>query len=170
MSELKTETAKEIKEEAQDAVGDVIETAETVILRARKLARRGTLAYVGLFGMAFDAAAKRVGKLTEGREELVADLVKRGELLETRAVIAARDAGERVSKIYVEGAEKVRDIVPAPLKTAANDRVEDLEAEVEKLSRKIKAMNAKAAKATKTTTTKTTTKTTTPKKVAKKAA
>jgi len=158
MTKLKTKTAKEIKAETVDA----IESAESAILRARKLARRGTLAYVGMFGMAYDMAAKRVAKLSEGREELVSDLVKRGEKLETQAVVAAKDAGERATKFYAEGTEKVLDVVPAPLKRAANDRVEDLEAEVEKLSRKIKAMNAKA--------TKTTTKKTPIRNVAKKAA
>ena len=155
MTTLKTETAKDIKATAVDA----IEATESTLLKARKVARTGALAYVGMFGMAFDFASKRVSKLTEGREELMADLVKRGETLEGQALTAANDAKGRVTKLYTEGSEKVRDVVPG----LKGDRVEELEGEVEKLSKKIKALNAKTSK---TAAKKTTTK----KTVAKKAA
>ena len=154
MTKLKTETAKEIKEDAVEA----IEATETFVLKARDIATKGARAYVGMFGMAYEMAAKRVAKLTEGREELFNDLVKRGEVIEKQALVAANDAKTRVVKLYSEGTEKVMDFVPT-----RGDRVEELEAEVEKLSKKIKALNAKA------TTTKTTTKTT-KKAAAKKAA
>ena len=151
MTKLKTELAKEIKEETVDA----IEATESFVLKARDVATttltRGARAYVGLFGLAYDRASARFAKLTAGREELMTDLVKRGEVIEKQALVAANDAKARVVKLYAEGAEKVRDVVPT-----RGERVEELEAEVEKLSKKIKAMNAKAA--SKTTTKKTATK------------
>ena len=151
---MKTELAKDVKNETVEA----IEATETFVLRARDIARKGARAYVGLVGLAYQRAAERFAKLTEGSDELFADLVQRGEVIEKQALVAANDAKDRVVKLYSEGAEKVRDVIPA-----REDRVEELEAQVEKLSKKIKAMNSK-------TTAKTTTKTTAKKTPAKKAA
>ena len=143
MTELKTETAKEIKDEAVEA----IEAAETVILRARTLARRGFRAYVGVLGMAYDRAAKRFEKVTSGSEELFGELVERGEVIEREALVKAREARVKAAEMVETATTRVR-------KTVANDRVEDLEGEVETLNKKLKAVNAKV-KATKTTTAKT---------------
>ena len=148
---MKTELAKDVKKETTDA----IEATETFVLKARDIARKGARAYVGLFGFAYQRATERFAKLTEGSDELFADLVKRGEVIEKQALVAANDAKGRVVKLYTEGTEKVRDALPT-----REARVEELEAEVEKLSKKIKAMNAKTTKA----------KTTTKKVPAKKAA
>lgn len=162
MSELKTQTAKEIKDEAVDA----IEAGETLVLKARTLASRGARAYVGLWGLAYDTAAKRIAKLGtklgEGREELMDDLVARGEVIERQALVAANDAKARVVKFTSERTETIRDILPT-----REARVEELQAEVEKLSKTIKAMKTKTAKTAKTTT-KVTPKTTA-KKVSKAA-
>ena len=148
---MKTEIAKDIKDETVDA----IEATETFVLKARDMAAKGARAYVGLFGLAYDRAAKRFAKLTEGSDELFGDLVKRGEVIERQALVAANDAKGRVVKLYAEGSEKVREALPA----RGGERVEELEAQVEKLSKKIKALNAKSdAKVTKTTTKKATTK------------
>ena len=150
----KTETAKELTTEVVDA----IEETEAVILRARRLAHTGFRAYLGLFGKTYDFAKGRVEKrlaqlneLTGEREELMEDLVKRGETLEAQAIVAANDARAKVVELVAEGAERVRDIVPA---SSREDRVEELEAQVEKLNAKIRAAS-KTAKAKTTTTKKT---------------
>ena len=146
MTKLKTDTAKEIKEEAVEA----IEAAETLVLRTRKLARKGFRAYVGLLGMAYDRAAKRFEKVTEGSEELFGELVERGEVLEREALVKAREARIKATEALDTAAARIR-------RATSEDRVEELEAEVQKMDRKLKAVSAKAKASAKPTTTKKTT-------------
>ena len=117
---MKTELAKDVKQETTEA----IEATETFVLKARDIAAKGARAYVGLFGFAYERAAKRFAKMTEGSDDLFADLVKRGEVIEKQALVAANDAKSRVVKLYAEGSEKVRDAIPT-----RGERVEELEAE-----------------------------------------
>lgn len=130
---------------------------KTIDFDAVKLAaRRGTLAYVGLYGAAFEMAKTRFEnaktQLESARKNsgtFFDTLVAKGEELEAKAGDMMKDTQEKVSKTYEEGTERVKSVLP---KTAAN-RVEELEAEIATLNKKIVAMSKKSRPAAKKTTT-----------------
>jgi len=68
-------------------------------------------------------------------------LVARGETLESQALNLAKGARVKATETFTATTSKVRGVLP----TASNDRVEELEAEINKLNKKISAMAKKAA-------------------------
>ncbi|HNR76829.1 MAG TPA: hypothetical protein PKM48_06840, partial [Parvularculaceae bacterium] len=68
--------------------------------------------------------------------ELFGDLVEKGEEVEATAKEQMVDVRDRAKGVYGAGFEKVRAFIPA---RAANDRVKELEAEVEALTKKLEA-------------------------------
>lgn len=120
-------------------------------LKPVQSARRVRRAYVGLHGLAFERAQLRFAKAKAMTETLFADLVVKGEALEGKAVVAAKDAQDKAEKTYADTAQKVRGVIPS-VNLGAKRGVEELEAEVEALSAKLEGLKAKPAKAKKTAT------------------
>lgn len=118
------------------------ETTETPVKRATAAMRKGTLAYLGLYGAAYEAAQTRFTKVRETSGDTFEDFAKKGEVLETKAQDLFKDAQEKMSETYGKNTKKIRSMLPK----AANDRVEKLEGEIKALNKKIVSMT-KASKA-----------------------
>lgn len=116
---------------------------------AAELARKGTRAYVGLYGYAFDRAKSRFEQVRAftktSTTTLFDELVEKGEGVESQAATLFKAAQNKTLKTYSEKAEKVK----AALPKFANDRVSELEAEVIVLNKKITALSKKAKMARK---------------------
>lgn len=107
--------------------------------------RKGTLAYLGLYGFAAERAAKRAEQVkalyTNATNGLFDDLVSHGEKVEELALETAKTAQKRVVETFETTTSKVKAAVPF----GANDRVEELEAEIVTLNEKITALSKKAS-------------------------
>ena len=101
--------------------------------------RKGALAYVGLYGAAYEAAKTRFETARNATDGLFDSLVEKGESIETAAVVLAKGAQLKATETFTTSTEKVRGVLP----TASNDRVEELESEITKLNKKIAAMAKK---------------------------
>jgi polyhydroxyalkanoate synthesis regulator phasin len=140
--------------------------------------RQGWLAWLGAHKTAYDLAQDGVQKLMNGREELVDELVQKGEEVETFAQDNIKKARGYVEPRLNEVNEKVSGIsskVFARSTEEATDRVADLSEEVAKLTKTVSALSRKvntvAKPAAKKAAPKRATKTTAKKAVpAKKAA
>ena len=131
----------------------------------RATARKSALAYVGLYGLAYERAQLRLDQLKTGTGTLVETLIKRGEVIEEKGLELTKDARAKATELRKETVETVSKVVPLDkVMNRADRRVEELEAEVKTLNKKIKALSKKAA-TPRATTTKTQTA-----KTAKKAA
>ncbi|HNS86144.1 MAG TPA: hypothetical protein PKH09_04510 [Parvularculaceae bacterium] len=112
------------------------ETVEATELNAVEAIRKGWLAYLGAYGLAFERAKPAIANLKTKYAELFGDLVEKGEEVEATAKEQMVDVRDRAKGVYGAGFEKVRAFIPA---RAANDRVKELEAEVEALTKKLEA-------------------------------
>ena len=115
--------------------------------------RQGWLAWLGAHKTAFDYAQDGVSKLMNGREELVEELVQKGEEVEglaqgnmekVRGLVEPRfnEATARFNEV----SEKVTDIrnkVVSRVSTDSTDRVEELSTEVAKLAKSVTALSRK---------------------------
>ena len=115
-------------------------------------ARKGALAYVGLYGYAYDRAKFRFEQAREfattsttSTTGFFGELVEKGEVVEVEATKIFKNAQVQALKTYGEGSEKVKNVLPK----FANDRVSELEAEVVALNKKIAALSKKAKTAKK---------------------
>lgn len=138
-----------------------VETAQKETLKATALLRKGVLAYVGLHGAAYERAKFRFEQVRGQADGLFDTFVEKGEELEAKATIFAKDAQEKATDTFNDTTAKVRGVLP----TASNDRVAELEAEVAALNKKISSLAKKAPKKTPAKKVKMTTE-----KVVKKAA
>jgi len=123
------------KKTAKKTTKKTVKSAKKVEAKTTSALRKGTLAYLGLYGeqvKAFYANA------TDG---LVEDLIARGEKVEKLVVGTAKTAQERAVETFETTTDKVKSVVPF----GANDRVEELEAEIKTLNKKISALSKKAA-------------------------
>jgi len=116
--------------------------AQKETLKATALLRKGALAYIGLHGAAYERAKFRFEQVRGQADGLFDTFVEKGEELEAKATIFAKDAQIKASATFSDTTAKVRGVMP----TASNDRVEELEAEVIALNKKISALTKKAAK------------------------
>ena len=126
-------------------------TAKKVEAKTTSALRKGTLAYLGLYGFAAERATKRAEQVkalyataTDGFFE---DLVSHGEKVEGLALGTAQTAQKRVIETFETATSKVKAAVPF----GANDRVEELEAEIATLNKKITALSKKASTSRKKT-------------------
>jgi len=126
---------------------------KTEAVKPTALLRKGALAYIGLYGAAFEAAKTRFATVRSSTDGLFDELVEKGTDIEAKASVFAKGAQLKATDRFSASTAKVRSVLP----TASNDRVEELEAEVTKLNKKIAAMAKKkaAAKRVKITTEKT---------------
>ena len=120
--------------------------AEVETFDVRKTARKTALAYVGLFGLAYERAQFRAEQLRKASGELFETLVDKGETLEKQGLELTKDAREKATELMGEGMDTVKNVVPFGRET----RVEELEAEVKALNKKIAALSKKASTPRKT--------------------
>ena len=150
---VKTSAKKTVKS-AKKTASKTADAVETRTQRATAILRKGALAYVGLYGAAYERAKMRTAQVRTAAdkaraqgEEFFGDLVVKGEKIEKQAGKMAKDAQGTVVETYEETSGKVRSFVPSKiLPFSANDRVEELEAEVAALNKKISALSTKTAK------------------------
>ena len=139
-------TAKKAVKKTAKKVEKTVETTESRIVRARTIARKGALAYVGIYGAAYERAQMRFGQLKNSTDGLFDQLVERGEVIEAKATETIKGTRAVVTERFEEGTDKVKSFLPA----SANDRVEELQSEIEALNKKIVALGKKAKTSAKT--------------------
>lgn len=122
-------------------------TVEVKEINAAEAIRKGWLAYLGAYGLAFDRAKPALKTLTEKYADFFGDLVEKGEEVEATAKEQIIDARDRAKGVYGAGVEKFRAFIP--VRGAANDRVKELEAEVEALNKKLAATAKKTVRTAK---------------------
>ncbi len=115
--------------------------------KPKSFLRRSALAYVGLYGMAYDRAQLRRKQARALTETLFEDLSERGEATLTQAELMVKQARIGAWKNYASTADKVTEILPIPVKS----KVEKLEDELAALEARFKRMTevAKPAKSKK---------------------
>jgi hypothetical protein len=155
-------SAKKTVKSAKQTATKTAEAVETRTQRVTSVLRKGALAYVGLYGAAYERAKLRTEQVRTAAdkaraqgEEFFGDLVIKGEKIEKQAGKMAKDAQNTVVETYEDTSEKVSErvkgFVPSKiLPFSANDRVEELEAEVVALNKKISALSKKTVKPRKT--------------------
>jgi len=126
-------------------------TAQKETIKPTALLRKGTLAYIGLYGAAYERAKFRFDQARGATDGLFDTLVVKGEEIEDKATVFAKTAQLRAGERFSATTSKVRGVLP----TASNDRVEELEAEITKLNKKITALTKKKTSSTKVKTQKT---------------
>ncbi len=136
---------KTTKKATKKTVKKTAKTAKKVEAKTPSALRKGALAYLGLYGFAAERATKRIDQVKEiyanATDGLFDDLVERGEKVEQLALGTAKTAQKRAAETIETTTEKVKSVVPF----GANDRVEELEAEIETLNKKITALAKKAS-------------------------
>lgn len=137
---------------AKKKTAKAVEITETPVAKAAVLARKGARAYLGLFGMAYDRAQMRAEQVRTATDGLFDTLVAKGEIIEGKAALFAKDAQAKATTRYAGTSAKVRSVLPA----SANDRVSELEAEISALNKKISSLSKKAVKPAKKASMKTT--------------
>lgn len=103
--------------------------------------RKGALAYVGLYGLAYERAQMRVDQLKTASGELFDTLVKKGAVLETKGLELTKDTRAKATDMVETSVETVKTVMPFG---GRDNRVEELEAEVASLNKKIAALSKKA--------------------------
>lgn len=89
------------------------ETVEATELNAVEAIRKGWLAYLGAYGLAFERAKPAIANLKTKYAELFGDLVEKGEEVEATAKEQMVDVRDRAKGVYGAGFEKVRAFIPA---------------------------------------------------------
>lgn len=109
-------------------------------LTPRDAIRKGWLAYLGVYGAAYQRAETI---LTGKGADIFEEFVEKGEEVETRAQDAIADVRERASEMYGDRFDGLRRFMPAV--KANTGRVEELEAEVAALNKKLATLTKKKA-------------------------
>lgn len=107
------------------------EQVETNAITPKEVLRKGWLAYLGLYGAAYE----RVKPLTTKAGDTLEQLIAKGETVETKTQEVAGDVRERANSFYGKGATRVRRFIPEFVTGA--ERVDELEAEIAALSKKV---------------------------------
>ena len=109
-------------------------------LTPREAIRKGWLAYLGVYGAAYDRAE---AILTGKGAEIFEEFVEKGEAVENRAQDAFADVRERAHEMYGDRLNFDRFRRFFPQNKASKGRVEELEAEVAALNKKLTALTKK---------------------------
>lgn len=145
-------SVKKTTKAAKSKAKKTFDAAETQGLKITQIARKGALAYVGLHVAAYDRVKPAFTGLSTKTDGLFNELVEKGEGIEAQAQSVAAVAASKVVTTF----GKVRASIPAMPKMAANDRVAELEAELEALNKKVATMaKKKTSKPVRVTTEKT---------------
>ncbi|MEO1251913.1 MAG: hypothetical protein AAFW81_06165 [Pseudomonadota bacterium] len=114
---------------------------ETALTPAEAL-RKGWLAYIGLYGVAFERAKPYGEKAMDAFETLVA----KGETVEGHAQDVVESVRERANDAAGPRFERIRKFIPTlPTPVSNKARVEELEAEIEALNKKVASLTKKPA-------------------------
>lgn len=111
-----------------------------------EIVRRGWLAYIGAYGVAYDRAKPALEKLANRYSELFGEFVEKGEEIEATAKEQIVDARDRAKSLTSAGFEKLQGFVPV---LAANDTVEEVATEARKTVKKVAAKARKTTRAVK---------------------
>jgi polyhydroxyalkanoate synthesis regulator phasin len=125
----KVKTAKKTTKKTTAKTGDV------------SAIRKGALAYVGLYGLAYERAQMRADQLKTASGELFETLVKKGAVLEGKGMELTKETRAKATDMVETSVETVKNVVPFG---GRDNRVEELEAEVASLNKKISALSKKA--------------------------
>ena len=147
----KATKTKATKAKATKTAKKVAAKTEDNTVKATALLRKGVLAYIGMYGAAYERAQFRFTQAREATDGLFDTLVEKGEEMETQATEMFKGTQSKVTETYEANAKKVRGMLPA----SANDRVEELDAEIAALNKKIVSVGKKVAPAVKAKTEKT---------------
>lgn len=139
-------TAKKTAKKVTKTAKTTTKAVETNTMTAREIARKGALAYVGLYGAAYERAQYRWNQVRSTTDGLFDQLVERGEVIEGKATDVFKTTQTKVTETFEVGTEKVKAVLPA----SANDRVSELETEIKALNKKIVALGKKATTSAKT--------------------
>jgi len=131
------------KTKTTKATNKTSKVAQKETLKTTALLRKGALAYVGLHGAAYERAKFRFEQVRGATDGLFDTFVEKGEeIIEAKATVFAKGAQEKATETFTDTTAKVRGILP----TTSNDRVQELEAEVAALNKKISGLTKKATK------------------------
>ena len=137
---------------AKKTTNKTAKTAKKVDAKKTSTLRKGALAYLGLYGFAAERAIKRTEQVkalyANATDGLFEDLVAHGEKVEELAVGTAKTAQKRAVETFETTTDKVKSVIPF----GANDRVQELQAEIRALNKKISALSKKASKPRKAAT------------------
>lgn len=103
--------------------------------------RKSALAYVGLYGLAYERAQMRADQLKSASGDLFETLVKKGAVLETKGLELTKDTRAKATDMVETSFDTVKNVVPFG---GRDNRVEELEGEVAALNKKIAALSKKA--------------------------
>lgn len=131
-----------VKAKAKTSAKKTTVKTEKAAVKTTAMLRKGMLAYIGLYGAAYERAQFRFNQAREATDGLFDTLVEKGEEIEVQATELLKDTQSKVTTTYKQNASKVRSALP----TSANDRVEELEAEIAALNKKIVSVSKKAKK------------------------
>ena len=130
--------------------------------------RRGALAYLGLYGLAYDRFQMRREQVKTIRADLFADLTEKGETTVKQAEVLLKNAQKGAWKNYADATEKLTEALPVKVKSRVEVLEDELTSLQETLERLTKTAASEAKKAKKKTTAKAKTAKAAPKKVAVK--
>jgi hypothetical protein len=139
---MATKTTNKVKATAKKAAAKTETKVENTAQKTTAILRKGMLAYIGMYGAAYEQAQTRFTQAREATDGLFDTLVEKGEEIEVQATELLKDTQSKVTATYKQNAKKVRSALPV----SANDRVEELEAEIAALNKKIVAVSKKAKK------------------------
>lgn len=108
-----------------------------------KNVRRARRAYIGLHGLMFERTQLRAGKTRQASTEFFADLVVKGELIEAKAAVTAKETQAKITTTVKDTVEDSREAVAAIL-PSSKQRVNELKGEVNCLEAKLAEMKKKA--------------------------
>ena len=115
----------------------------------REAIRKGWLAYLGVYGAAYERAE---AILTGKGVEIFEEFVEKGEEVETRAQDAFADIRERANEAYGDrfSFDGIRRFIPS--RHSSKGRVEELEAEIAALNKKVATLTKTKKKTSKRAT------------------
>ncbi|WP_306249641.1 hypothetical protein [Parvularcula sp. IMCC14364] len=116
-----------------------------------EMARNGWLAYIGMYGAAFERLQPRLEKLNLNTGDVWNELVAKGEAMEDAAQERIQEVRERAEDRYGDQIERVRELMPKAGKDSSevevlHDEIAELNKQITSLKRKVTSLD-KAVKA-----------------------
>jgi polyhydroxyalkanoate synthesis regulator phasin len=121
-------------------------TNNETFAKASETLRKGWLAYLGVYGAAFERLQPRLEEANEKTAGLVDMLITKGETVEATAQETIEDIRSRATETYGTGMDRVRKMIPnMPVVGNDNARVAELEEEIAALNKKVTSLTKKVA-------------------------
>jgi len=142
---------KSKKSKAQKAKAKTSPKTSAPSAKKQSLLRRSALAYVGLYGLAYDRAMMRFDQARDLTDTLFDELVEKGELIEAKTNARFKVAQTDAIKQYEATSKSLAKLNPLNLLPGkVEPLVEELEDEVAQLGKKLKALKKSAPAQSKT--------------------